>query len=253
MLPTQHARFEITFANGNTAGCIRVNPGSDPQTILTTLGIFGQTPTIFITGGASQMSQEDLQKTREIMAMVAQFAQDQGATVIDGGTESGVMQMIGEARKAHGHRFNLIGTCPWGKIAYPGYQNPEEEAQLDSNHSHFVLVEGNEWGDESEMILQLTHAISGHGKMAALGILINGGRIAKQEVYLAATKQYKLPILVLEGSGRFADEIATAFKTGRANQRIIQAILAGGDIQLISTNEGAEAIREKLSSRFKRE
>jgi hypothetical protein len=59
-----------------------------------------------------------------------------------------------------------------------------------------------------------------------------------------------VPIIVLEGSGRFADEVATAFKTGNAKQSILRAILAGGDIQLVATTDGPEAMRARLEARF---
>jgi hypothetical protein len=86
--------------------------------------------------------------------------------------------------------------------------------------------------------------------MPQVGVLVNGGKIAANEVYLATTKDLNLPMIVLEGSGRFADELATAVRTGKTNQRILQAILAGGDIKLVATVEGPNKLREKLVERF---
>ena len=65
-----------------------------------------------------------------------------------------------------------------------------------------------------------------------------------------AKGDHKIPILVLEGSGRFAQELATAFRTGHANQRILKAIIQGGDIKLLATGEGVETMVEKLESHF---
>ena len=73
-----------------------------------------------------------------------------------------------------------------------------------------------------------------------------------QEVYLATTHERKMSIIVLEGSGRAADDISTAFRTGKANQKILQAILAGGDIQLVGTIEGPDAMRAKLVAKFQK-
>lgn len=249
-LHTHDIRFRITFPNSNVAEAVRVRTNTDPKAVLALLNIKAAAPTIFVTGGAAYMSEEDTIRTREIIESVVDFAAEHQAIVIDGGTESGVMQMVGDARRKGNYHFPLIGVSPYGKIAYPGHDNPAADAQLEDSHSHFVLVDGEDWGAESEMIVGLTKAASGFATFPAIGILINGGKIARQEVFLAVSKE--IPMLILEGSGRLADEIATAFKTGKASQRILQAILGGGDIQLVSTEEGPGAMRTKLESRFVR-
>jgi hypothetical protein len=250
MLPRHNTRFEIQFSNGHSSHAVHVHKTTPPEIIADYLNIQQPIPAIFVTGGASNMSAEDIQMTEQLIETLVLFVEEIGAVMIDGGTTSGVMQMIGKARAKHKLRFSLIGVCPMGKVSYPGHTNPDAEAHLEANHSHFVLIDGDLWGDESEIILGLTRVLSGNGKAPGAGILINGGNISRQEVYLAATKDFKLPMLIVEGSGRVADEIATAFKTGRANQRIMQAILAGGDIQLVSTLDGPDALRGKLVERF---
>jgi hypothetical protein len=55
---------------------------------------------------------------------------------------------------------------------------------------------------------------------------------------------------VLEGSGRAADEISTAYRTGKTNQAVLQAILAGGNIELVGTSEGPDGLRRKLAQKF---
>lgn len=252
MLPDYNTRFEIKFDADHVSQAFRVQKATPPTAITGLLNIPQPAPAIFLTGGAGSMSPEDIERTREIIDMLAHFAVEHKAVIIDGGTNSGIMQMMGAARGKYNLTFPLIGIAPLKKVTFPGYTNPEYEAELDKNHTHFILIDAESWGDESEMILGLTGVISGSGKLPALGILINGGMIARQEVYLAATKEFRMPIVILEGSGRAADEIAAAFKTGRANQRILQAILAGGDIQLVNTVEGADAMRNKLLTRFTR-
>jgi hypothetical protein len=251
-LPPQNIPYRISFPNGESAVAIRVATDCDPNLVLRAFRFSHLYPAIFISGGAGGMSEEDIHRIHHIMAEVARFAQEQGACIVDGGTESGVMQMIGDARLQAKHTFPLIGVAPIHKIAYPGFANPEEEAQLEDSHTHFVLVDGDDWGDESAVILRLTRTISGKGKLPALGILINGGRVALHDVYMASTAELKLPMLILEGSGRAADEISTAFRTGRTQRDILKAILAGGDIELVAADEGPGAIRQKLAARFSR-
>lgn len=247
--------FTIDFGEGRIAPAIRVEKGSDAQEIVTHFGLVSPRPTIFISGGAGMMSDEDIERTRAIIVDgVATFADKYHITIVDGGTESGVMKMIGDARLHHDFKFPLIGVSPDGLISYPGYQNPNEQANLENGHSHFVLVEGENWGDESQMIVNLTRAIAAGQPM--IGLLINGGKIAEQDVYIAtakATAHERIPILVLEGSGRTADNISTAFRTGETQSAIIRAIVTGGDIRLTSIAEGAEAMFQKLEEHFQKQ
>jgi hypothetical protein len=249
-IPAKNSIFTIPFPGGHTALAVCVSPSADPLWVMERFGITNAIPAIFISGGASYMTDEDKARTTEMMGVVADFAERHGAVVIDGGTDAGVMQIIGGARRQHNYTFPLIGVCPIGKVSYPGFENLNHEANLEDSHSHFVLVLGNEWGDETNLLIRLTYTISGKGSQPAIGILINGGRIAQNEVYLATTKDLRLPMIVVEGSGRFADELATAFRTGKTNQQILKAILEGGDIKLISTIEGPEKMREHLTNRF---
>lgn len=249
-LPQHNQRFLMTFENGNRSRSVRIKPETEPLQVMKLLGFERPQPCIFISGGASKMTDDDRQRIRDIMSGVATFAHEQGAVVVDGGTESGVMQMIADARLNGGYKFPLIGVSPLGKVSYPGYKNPNEEAFLEDSHTHFVLVDGDEWGSETAFIIALTNRMGGAGKMPTLGILINGGAIAMKEIYLASTGDMKFPILILEGSGRAADEISTAFRTGRTNRAILKAILAGGDISLVPTLEGPEGMRKKLIEKF---
>lgn len=249
--PALNSRFNIVFETGAGAMAVYVAPAADPLWVVQALGFHDPRPAIFMSGGASLMTAEDQRRTSEILEAVTDFAEARNAVVITGGTDTGVMQMLGDIRSKKHYTFSLIGVAPLGKIDYPGYANPSREAGLDDSHSHFVLVEGSEWGDESELIVRMTHAIA-QGKMPAVGILINGGKIARNEVYLATTKDMKLPMIVLEGSGRFADDLATAVRTGKTVQQILKAILEGGDIMLVATTEGPEKIRQRLAERFDR-
>jgi hypothetical protein len=249
-LPDPNKPFDMQFENGQSAHAVRVVANARAAVVCRLLGFKEPSPAIFVSGGASKMSRKDRKHTKEIIEGIAQFAEEHKAVIIDGGTESGIMKMVGDTRGKLGYRFPLIGVSPLGKVSYPGYENPNQEAFLEDSHSHFVLVDGDEWGVESKMIVALTQAIAGKDKKPSVGILINGGKVAMQEVYLASTRRQKMPMIVVEGSGRAADEISTAFRTGKADHTLLQAILSGGDIVLVGTVEGPAAIRLNLMQKF---
>ncbi len=248
--PPLNELFSVPFPTSQRPALL-VSPSGDPRLIIEAFGLGNPRPTIFITGGASQMTEEDIRMTRQVVDEgIAAFAQRYNITVIDGGTDAGVMQMMGEARMRNHYTFPLIGVAPIGKVTYPGFDNSDQEAVLQDGHSHFVLVDADAWGDESQMIVNMTRAIS--GTLPMIGILINGGKIAEKDVYLASTQGIEpIPILVLDGSGRTATNIATAFKTGASSSNIIHAIIAGGDIRLTPLEEGKITLLKRLHEHFK--
>ena len=85
-----------------------------------------------------------------------------GAVAIDGGTWSGVMRLLGEARSDAGAGFPLVGVAAVGTVTLPGGQPPQDDAApLDPDHSHFVLVPGDDWGAESSWIARVATALAG--------------------------------------------------------------------------------------------
>src|SRR5262249_57559801 len=88
---------------------------------------------------------------------------ESGALIMDGGTQSGVMAMMGEAFARDGRRSQLLGIAPEGKIAHleiSGASAVSDGTSLEPNHSHFVLVESNEWGGETAKRLELAPAFN---------------------------------------------------------------------------------------------
>lgn len=242
--------FIIRFSDDKYAPAMRIAPDGDPQTIVDTFGLLTPRPVIFISGGAGGMSDEDIEATRQIMEHgIAAFAHEHNITVVDGGTVAGVMEMIGNAREKNGYKFPLIGVCPSEKVRYPGSTIENPEAELHDGHSHFVLVESDEWGGESEMIAKLSRAIA-QRQRPKIGVLINGGEIAKKDVYYAtATGDDRIPMLVLQGSGRTADAIDEAFKTQRTDSAIMRAIIQQ-DLKWTHIDDGVEGVRTILSEHF---
>jgi hypothetical protein len=249
-MPLRNKRFVISFDNGQAAFAVHVARRFDPAAVGQTLGFTRPLPTIYVTGGAGAMSPEDIQATRMIVEKgLARFAEDHGVIVIDGGTQAGIPILIGDARRKARYRFPLVGIAPLELVHYPGYDEGGKET-LNPAHSHFVLTAGDEFGDESDMITKLTYSLSGSGKEPALGILINGGKIAREEVYARTTAELSLPLIVIEGTGRFADVLAKAFYEGETDDEKIHAIVEKGRLIMVSINDGPDVLYAKLKILF---
>jgi hypothetical protein len=251
-MPLKNKRFVIPFDEGRAAFAVQVPRRFDPVAVGRALGFDRPRPTIYVTGGASAMSPEDMATTRNIVEKgLVRFAEEQNAIVIDGGTEAGIPILLGDGRRKFRYNFPLIGIAPLEKVRYPGHSEGDD-APLNSGHSHFVLTAGDEFGDESEMITLLTHTLSGRGQYPAIGVLINGGKIAREEVYVRTTgEKIAFPLVVLEGTGRFADLLANALYAGSSEDEQLQEIINTGRVQTVSINEGADALRLRLTALFK--
>jgi hypothetical protein len=69
-----------------------------------------------------------------------------GAAIVDGGTDSGVMRVMGRVRDATSASFPLIGVAAMGNVIAPGIRAQPDAAELEPHHTHFVLVPGAVWG-----------------------------------------------------------------------------------------------------------
>lgn len=243
--------FNIAFANGTKAIGVYSPAGTKPEYVRDQLKLTTAGPTLFIVGGAGAMSAEDVQRTQRIIDTIAEFAQENGLILIDGGTESGIMQMAGDSRRRGKYNFPLIGIAPLSKVKFPGYENLKAEGELEDSHSHFILVEGDAWGVESALIQDLARCLSGFGTYPMLGMLINGGNVALGELKMAVER--RIPMIILEGSGRAADQVATAIRTGETSQIMIKQIMAEqADLQFIKTTDSPERVKQRLTQRYAR-
>ena len=243
--------FTIEFPNGEMPLAVRAVNGTHPEAAIDALKLAQPVPTIFISGGAGLMDRESMNITRSTVEDgLARFLNEQQVSLIDGGTTSGVMGLMGLARHQRGYTFPLIGVAPEAVVYYPGHENPDKIADLDAYHSHFVLTGGAEFGTESEMIINLAHALSGEGARKSLGVIINGGDIVRKEAHRVTTQSPRIPLLILEGSGRFADELAAAYRAGKSDDPVIRDILLAGTLHVVPINEGAESLRAWLTRYF---
>ena len=214
--PSEHRAVdvqEIIFPNGNQARAVFLSTGTRSQTllesVLSSLGLPAFHNFMMIAGGAALMTEAFYPNLTHLFTDgIAHLAASHTMLIIDGGTQAGVMQLMGTGVAEKGRRSPLFGISPAGRVRYPGqrvYGNDDEDtAQLDPNHSHFVLVETDEWGGETATMYELAHYFS--QEHSSIALLVNGGAIAIKEVLYNVRQQR--PVIVLEGSGRAADDIA---------------------------------------------
>jgi|GEM_PF-180986 len=237
--------FPINFSTGQTANAVMVDNYSDLPNAVQNLGLQKACPIIVLVGGASGLRDRDLISLRQMFVEVlAQRAQSLGAIVLDGGTDAGIMQLIGHARAEIGGTFPLIGVAAMGTVILPD-TTPliADAAPLEPNHTHFFLVPGSNWGDESPWIASIASQLS-QGK-PSLTIVINGGEITWQDVEQSI--KVGRPVLTIAGSGRTADKIAAAL-AGKETDKRAKDLIASGQINSIDLSKGGTALAQAITT-----
>jgi hypothetical protein len=204
----------------------------------------GPASVLVIVGGAKGMDEPALQTLAGVLRdVVVPCVQRNGAVVVDGGTDSGVMRMIGRARAAHDGGFPLVGVAVEATVRVPG-GGPviDDAADAEQHHTHLVLVPGTDWGDESPWLARVADAIA--GDRPSLTLVVNGGEITYQDA--AASLQSARPVVVLSGTGRTADAIADA-RAGRAADPRAAAIAASPLTRVVAVDD-ADALRRAVDA-----
>lgn len=159
---------------------------------------------IALIGGADGATAAELERLRPLMANLSAWLERSGTALVDGGTDSGVMRLMGEARAALDPEatFRLIGVAP--ENALRRSTRDGNTVTIARHHPEVVLVPGSSFEAASSWLFDVADCLAG-GR--AMTIVINGGRITVRDARDRLTAGGRL--VVVAGSGRAADELAT--------------------------------------------
>lgn len=197
----------LEFANGKTAQVLETLPTISAHDVCDWLNLPTFRFCVSVHGGAMALPPE------EHSAIVAflrdgliRFAQDNQVLVTDGGTDTGVNKILGQAYSEAKATFPLVGVTVRGAVTYPNETPPSgaEVFALNSDHSHFVVVDANDFGTESYILVGMARARGNYG----VALAINGGGIVRAEIEMQA--RLGTPVITLKGTGRYADDLAEA-------------------------------------------
>lgn len=258
----------INFENGIEAIAVFPTATDSVESIVSALAIPSYQAVVLILGGADSLDENLNPRLAQLFSRsVPKATADANAVIMDGGTQSGVMSMIGKGVADGGYRTPIIGVAPVDKVSYPGIDSTNE-VQLEPNHSHFVLVEAKDWGGETATMFKIANFLISKNKTndstgqkpwvqdlnktvnkaPALAVLAGGGPITKKEILFAVRQNF--PVIVVEGSGGLADQIALATNKypELPSDPELAEIVADGEIHIHHIDNSAKAI-ERLISR----
>ena len=182
---------------------VNISENSDIPEALDQLNIPHPKPVIVLVGGASGIGWLDKFPMRKAISIITKLAEATGSVVLDGGTQAGIMKEMGHQRKKGKFSFPLVGVVFDNLII-----QEDPKSILDPNHTHFFLIPGDDWGDESAWISKIATSLSGDHK--SITILVNGGEISRTDVEYSLLENR--PVFIMRGTGRLADEITLTGK-----------------------------------------
>jgi hypothetical protein len=238
--------FRVELADAGSALAVHVTDANELPAAVGALGLHPPRPTVVVVGGAAGLEEARMDWLRAVFAAgIAPVMEKYRAVGVDGGTQSGVMRLFGEARVARQATFPLVGVVASGTVKLPQAQASRHvETVLEPNHTHFVIVPGKEWGAEAPWIARTATVLA--GAAPSITLLANGGQIAYSDVQRSV--ETGRPVFVIAGSGRTADVFVGALTGAPADERAA-ALVKSGLIRSVPMDEPgvlAELLAEAL-------
>jgi hypothetical protein len=210
--------FPVVFDERRSARAITIDSIEDIPTALLEFGFRSRRPVVVVIGGASLMGDQGERLQDLFNRFLAPFIEESGGYAIDGGTAAGVMRLMGMAREKIGGTFPLIGVCPSALARWPDRSNSHPNAaDLEPNHSHFILVPGSSWGDESPVLAEISKLL--RQKNASVALLVNGmrGKILGWEIPCSSSwgrEDWLMRLLSISGipDNQFDRKLSISFK-----------------------------------------
>jgi SLOG in TRPM, prokaryote len=234
----------VTGAAGEQAvpPSARVGEPANIPGVLRTLGVAVRRPVLVSVGGASGMTPDHLAVMAKALEHIVPALDGWGVTIVDGGTDSGVMKVMGQLRAAAGARFPLVGVAAEGTVIVPGIPARPDAAALEPHHTQVLLVPGQTWGDESPWLSRVATAIA--DGQPSLTLVVNGGEITYDDI--DHSLQADRPVIILAGTGRTADTIAAAARGDTGDPKAARAAASPGT-RIVSLDD-PEALYSALES-----
>ena len=205
------------------------------------LGVPQPSPGLAVIGTTTELGVELDAELLPALLTAVDVAARAKAVIVTGGTDAGVFHLVRLAiAVASRPPAGVIGVAPDGLVADEEGPQSAEQAMVDPGLTALVRVKGDQWGDETPMLSRVITEVTAPGRAAVL--LVGGGDGTSVEV--KEHLRQRRPIVVLGGSGRMADAVATG--TAGDDDEELRTLLANGDVRIVPLSAGVEALGVEL-------
>lgn len=200
------------------------------------MGLTTGVPTIVPIGAGSRPAQ--LARLGPLLEKVlVVVAESEQATVVGAGAAGGLGQALGRARGRKKAGFPMVGVAPDGA----------EPADLEPEHTHFVLVPVDHGAGLARWVSAVATAASGGNRSVAL--VAAGGEPAWEAV--AAHARAGRLVMAVARTGGVADQLAAACE-GRATDPRARALADSGQVLAVDPTKGASHVADVLKGMLSR-
>lgn len=235
----------IQFKNGHQAQAVTQEPGDSAAALVGALRLETRRSVILVAGGAEALPAGARAFLTQLFGRgVARAAAEIGAVIIDGGTQAGVMEVLGQAAADRGHRGPVLGIAPAGLVACPDGSaggRSGDVVPLEPNHSHFILADAAAWGGELKTMFDVAAVLAEGAK--AVTLVAGGGPHTLAEVRESVRRGW--PVIAIEGSGGVADALA-ARPPGEVEDPMLAEIYVDGELEVFPLHGAAEALGRRI-------
>ncbi|MCG3210812.1 MAG: hypothetical protein FOGNACKC_04446 [Anaerolineae bacterium] len=192
----------VNFANKNRAKLLVAPPEFDPQAVIRALELPQPKSVLLLVGDTATLQGDDEAHLVQLFSRgVARALADMNALIIDGGRQTALSDLMGQAVADRGRKSALLGVAAADRVSYPGQPDAGANREpLDSNHSHFILTDGS----ETDTLFKVADALANPRSVVTL--LVGGDSQARRQILESVRLGW--PVIALRGSGGLADEIA---------------------------------------------
>lgn len=231
----------IHFSAQHSAQLVRVSRQTRAERIIERFNVASPRAVLILNGGTAELDSDvAAQLAVALRDGVARFAAEEEILVFTGATDAGIFHLFGEGVARYGRSAPCIGVAVDSLVTWPGRQ--DGDAPLEPHHSHFVLVEGNDWGDETDTMYALATTLA--EGVPSVAVFAGGGNICIEEMQKNVVQGREM--VLLAGSGRATDAVISARQGRTADDDRIATIAEQGRIRTVDIAGGAAAVRAAL-------
>ena len=229
----------MRFPDGSQARVLHVPREAAAEEIVEALGIPRPRALLVLNGGTAELEAElKAQLGALLQDGLARIAAEAQITLVTGATDAGIFALLGQGLSKWEPTAPCIGVAVAGLVQWPGH--PEGDVPLEPHHSHFVLVDGENWGDETATMYRLIAALSQDCPSAA--VFAGGGEIAVREMQANVSQGREM--ILIAGSGRKVDALLGVPEGQQTDDSRLVEIAQNGKLIPFDIQQGPEALRD---------
>jgi len=228
----------IRFPTGNSARLVRVSPGVDIDEVIRTLELGVPRALLVLNGRTADLEDNIEEQLKILFDDLANVIVERKITIITGGTNAGIFSLFGKALQNLG---GPLAPCVGVTIAGRASQKT-----LEPHHTHFVLVEGDSWGEETAAMYRLVGALA--RDRPSLAVFAGGGEIAIAEMEQNVAQNREM--IFVAGSKGSTDDVVTALSDARLSDPRFEHIIRKGRITTFGIDQPPSGFSNLICNRL---